>query len=120
MNLKSFLAGLEAAVPAVGQIVVAMHPENATEGVKIAAGVELFKLVAAGMHQIAAASASPAVPAPAGMQTAVGPLTAAVNPYALPAQAQEYGVQSANLRAGVGLQGMQFAQQNGGLQTPNA
>lgn len=64
MNLKQLLAGFEAAVPAVGQIVTAMHPENAAEGVKIAAGVELFKLFAAGMHQIAAASAAAAETAP--------------------------------------------------------
>lgn len=72
MNLKQLLAGFEAAVPAVGQIVTAMHPENTSEGVKIAAGVELFKLFAAGVHQIAAASTAAAEPpAPAAPETAV-------------------------------------------------
>lgn len=81
MNLKQLLAGFEAAVPAVGQIVVAMHPEDTAEGIKIAAGIQLFKFVVDGVHQIAAASAAAAAatPAPAVPTASAAPEVAAPN-----------------------------------------
>jgi hypothetical protein len=79
MNFKQLLAGFEAAVPAVAQVVAAMHPENTAEGVKIAAGVQLFEILVAGVHQIAATSAAASAPvaaaaaAPAGNEGAQDP-----------------------------------------------
>lgn len=86
MNFKQLLAGFEAAVPAVGQVVAAMHPENALEGAKIAAGVQLFQFLAAGLHQIATASAAAGAPATPA-QTAATPASPAPIAVADPVQA---------------------------------
>ena len=74
MNFAKFLAAMEAAVPTVGQIVTILHPENVGEGVKIAAGVQLFQMFAAGVHAVMSATAeapatdtqAPAAPAATG------------------------------------------------------
>jgi hypothetical protein len=71
MDLKKFIAALEIGIPAVGQIVTELHPENTAEGVKIAAGVQLFKFLVEGVQAIAAAGEAPA--APAALTTAAAP-----------------------------------------------
>jgi hypothetical protein len=63
MNFAKFLSALELAVPTIGQIVTTLHPENVAEGVKIAAGVELFKVVSAGIHAISESAATTEAPA---------------------------------------------------------
>lgn len=63
-NLSNLLDALSAGLPAIGQMVVALHPADTAEEIKIAAGVQLVQILAASLHQVAA-SAPAAAPAPA-------------------------------------------------------
>lgn len=63
-NLSNILDALAAGLPSIGQMVVALHPGDTAEEIKIAAGVQLVQILAASLHQVAA-SAAPAAPAAA-------------------------------------------------------
>ncbi len=66
MKLANLLAGVEAGLPGVAAAVAAMHPEDALEGEKLAAGAQLVQFLVGGMLQIASAyNAARATPAPA-------------------------------------------------------
>lgn len=62
-NLSNILDALSAGLPAIGQMVVALHPGDTPEEIKIAAGVQLVQILAASLHQVA--STAPAAPAAA-------------------------------------------------------
>lgn len=65
-NLSNILDALSAGLPAIGQMVVALHPADTAEEIKIAAGVQLVQILAASLHQVAAgAPAQPSTAAPA-------------------------------------------------------
>lgn len=61
-NLSHILDALSAGLPAIGQMVVALHPGDTAEEVKIAAGVQLVQILAASLHQVAASAPAPAQP----------------------------------------------------------
>lgn len=67
-NLSNILDALAAGLPAIGQMVVALHPADTAEEIKIAAGVQLVQILAASLHQVT--SAAPATPAAAPAPTA--------------------------------------------------
>lgn len=66
-NLSNILDALSAGLPAIGQMVVALHPGDAAEEIKIASGVQLVQILAASLHQVAtsAPAAAPMSPDPA-------------------------------------------------------
>lgn len=70
MKLANLLAGIEAGLSGVAATVAAMHPEDALEGEKLAAGAQLVQFMVGGMLQIANAyNAARATPAPAPAAT---------------------------------------------------
>lgn len=65
-NLSNILDALSAGLPAIGQMVVALHPGDTAEEIKIAAGVQLVQILAASLHQVAVnAPAQPTTATPA-------------------------------------------------------
>lgn len=63
-NLSNILDALAVSLPNIGQMVVALHPGDTAEEIKIAAGVQLVQILAASLHQVAATS-SIVAPVPA-------------------------------------------------------
>jgi hypothetical protein len=53
-NFDNFMSAVAKMVPAVGEAVIALHPNNATEAVKIQIGAQLIQAIAASLHQSAA------------------------------------------------------------------
>ena len=62
-NLSNILDALSAGLPAIGQMVVALHPADTAEEIKIAAGVQLVQILAASLHQVAASAPADATQA---------------------------------------------------------
>lgn len=79
-NLSNILDALSAGLPAIGQMVVALHPADTKEEIKIAAGVQLVQILAASLHQVT--SAAPATPATTPAPATEAPLAAQVQPTA--------------------------------------
>jgi hypothetical protein len=63
VNLNNFLAAMTKILPVVGETVIALHPNNPNEALKIRVGAELVKAIADSLHQ----SSTP--PADAGNDT---------------------------------------------------
>lgn len=66
-NFQNFMTAIGELVPAVGRAVIALHPENPNEAVKIALGVELIQAATAILHQ--STSPAPTQPAQPGVTT---------------------------------------------------
>lgn len=59
-NFNNFLAAMAKILPAVGETVIALHPNNPNEALKIQVGTQLITAIAATLHE-SASSASPNV-----------------------------------------------------------
>lgn len=67
-NFENFMTAMAKLLPAVGEAVIALHPNNPNEALKIQVGTQLISMIAASLHQSTAATASVAPssdPAPA-------------------------------------------------------
>jgi hypothetical protein len=62
-NFENFMSAMAKLLPAVGEAVIALHPNNATEALKIQVGTQLISMIAASLHQ-STATAAEAAPAP--------------------------------------------------------
>jgi hypothetical protein len=62
-NFDNFMSAMAKLLPAVGEAVIALHPNNATEAMKIQVGTQLISMIAASLHQSTATAAAVA-PAP--------------------------------------------------------
>jgi hypothetical protein len=71
MSIKfdDFMAAMSKLLPAIGETVVALHPNNANEAMKIGLGINLIQAAATILHQSAtdatATNVSPTAPNPA-------------------------------------------------------
>lgn len=67
-NFENFLSAMAKILPAVGETVIALHPGNANEAIKIQVGTQLISAIVASLHQSATApsdtAAAPEIPAP--------------------------------------------------------
>lgn len=63
-NFDNFMSAMAKILPAVGETVIALHPGNAAEAIKIQAGTALIQAIASSLHQ--SATAEPAAPVPQG------------------------------------------------------
>lgn len=62
-NFENFMAAMAKLLPAVGETVIALHPGNVNEAIKIQVGTQLISAIAASLHQSATApSDAPAPP----------------------------------------------------------
>jgi hypothetical protein len=59
-NFDNFISAMAKMLPAVGEAVIALHPNNATEALKIQVGTQLIQVIAGSLHQSAAKSADTA------------------------------------------------------------
>lgn len=50
-NFENFMSAMAKLLPAVGEAVIALHPNNATEALKIQVGTQLISMIAASLHQ---------------------------------------------------------------------
>lgn len=56
-NFENFLAGMAKLLPAVGEAVIALHPNNPNEALKIQVGTQLITAIAASLHESSQAAA---------------------------------------------------------------
>ena len=63
-NFDNFLSAMAKMLPAVGEAVIALHPNSAAEAIKIQVGTQLISAIAASLHQ-ASTTASDAAETPA-------------------------------------------------------
>jgi hypothetical protein len=64
-NLDNFLSAVAKTVPAVGEAVIALHPNNPNEALKIQVGAQLLQMFVASLHQVATSAPAPTTdPAP--------------------------------------------------------
>lgn len=54
-NFDNFMAAMAKILPVVGETVIALHPNNANEALKIQVGTQLISAIAASLHQSASA-----------------------------------------------------------------
>lgn len=50
-NFQNFMDAMAKLLPAVGEAVVALHPNNPNEALKIQVGTQLISMIAASLHQ---------------------------------------------------------------------
>lgn len=55
-NFDNFLSAMAKIIPVVGETVIALHPNNPNEALKIQVGSQLIAAIAASLHQSAAQS----------------------------------------------------------------
>ena len=65
-NFDNFLSAMAKILPAVGETVIALHPGNTAEAIKIQVGTQLITAIATTLHESAQATAPAA-------QEAAGP-----------------------------------------------
>lgn len=53
-NFDNFMSAMAKILPAVGETVIALHPSNTNEAIKIQVGTQLISAIAASLHQSAA------------------------------------------------------------------
>lgn len=56
-NFDNFLSAMAKMLPAVGEAVIALHPGNAAEAIKIQVGTQLISAIASSLHEAAQATA---------------------------------------------------------------
>ena len=61
-NFDNFMAAMGKILPAVGETVIALHPANVAESIKIQLGTQLITAIAASLHESAAATPEPPAP----------------------------------------------------------
>lgn len=61
-NFDRFLSAVTSMLPAVGQAVVTLHPDNAQEALKIQVGTALIQGIVAALHQSSVPAADPVAP----------------------------------------------------------
>jgi hypothetical protein len=61
-NFDNFMTAMAKLLPAVGEAVIALHPNNPNEALKIQVGTQLISMIAASLHQTTAAQAPAAEP----------------------------------------------------------
>lgn len=70
-NFDNFLSAMAKMLPAVGEAVIALHPNNAAEALKIQIGTQLISAIATSLHQASAAPSDD--PAALATPEAAGP-----------------------------------------------
>ena len=63
MSFDNFLAAAAKTLPVVGEAVIALHPNNPNEAMKIQVGAQLVQMFVASLHQVATSSVAAAAPA---------------------------------------------------------
>jgi hypothetical protein len=53
-NFENFMTAMAKLLPAVGEAVIALHPNNPNEAQKIQVGMQLISMIAASLHQSSA------------------------------------------------------------------
>jgi hypothetical protein len=69
-NFENFMSAMAKLLPAVGEAVIALHPNNAAEALKIQVGTQLISMIAASLHQ------STATAQPSGAEAEAPPTAA--------------------------------------------